>query len=144
MVQCSRCGGSGRDAYWEDERFVEDACYHCGETGVVDAETAFSDRLTSVMRKIAWSKAMEYRAARNADGEGDGFDFCAAENGLRPHDYLTEIAWSYEDKVWVQLRALPRETQEWMVAWEDALFEQAERDRAPAGWAEPADTDLPF
>ena len=119
MPKCGQCGGEGYVTVDEDDRRLRDACYHCGTTGQVDEETAFGDRLTLVAERIGCILADMERDARNADPEGEGFDFCAAENMMTPHDLWTEIQWKHRDAAVAILFALPREAQEAAIAWDE-------------------------
>jgi len=115
-LPCSRCD-RGVQTYDEDDRRVQDACYHCSGTGRVSHEQSREDDLQHVVATLAYQQACDYRALRNQDPDGEGFDFCAAENQLRPHDYLTEIAWSYEPAIGARLLSLPTEQQDVLIAW---------------------------
>jgi len=84
MVDCSRCGGTGWEHFEEDGRMVQDACYHCGNTGQVDPETDFQDRLTAVAEEMAHKSVQQTIRNMNSDPDGEGFDFCAAENMTTP------------------------------------------------------------
>ena len=69
-MKCSRCHGEGYQVFDEDDRRVEDACYHCGTTGEVDEETDFHDRLYAVADTLARREEAEYRKAVNDDPVG--------------------------------------------------------------------------
>ena len=86
MTECSRCGGSGFEYYEEDGRMVKDSCYHCGETGQVDEETHFHDQLHYVAEDMAWKSVKRTIRNMNEDPDGEGFDFCAAENMMTSYD----------------------------------------------------------
>lgn len=86
MAECSRCGGSGFEYYEEDGRMVKDSCYHCGETGQVDEETHFHDQLHYVAEDMAWKSVKRTIRNMNEDPDGEGFDFCAAENMMTSYD----------------------------------------------------------
>jgi hypothetical protein len=85
-IKCSQCV-NGRVSYEEDGRMVEDACYHCGETGIVDEEIAFEDRMNGVAAVLANRYVAAEREAANNDPEGEGWAFRAAENMLSEYDY---------------------------------------------------------
>ena len=116
MPVCSQCVG-GVVTYDEDGRTVQDACYHCSETGVVSDEVARLDALHVVVVVLAWMQARDFRRRVDSDPDGDGFAFAAAENGQTAYDYLTEKAWSYEPEISDQLLALPVEMQDVLIAW---------------------------
>jgi hypothetical protein len=60
-MRCSECNGSGKKTWEEDGRMVTDACYHCGNTGEVDEETDWHDRLARVAGTIAFLEETDYR-----------------------------------------------------------------------------------
>lgn len=98
---------------------MRDSCYHCGETGQVDSETDFHDRLFSVAGTLAYQKESEYRKAANEDPDGDGYDLGGYENGMMPHDYFRTRVWDRQYEIAQELAALPREDQELLVAWNE-------------------------
>jgi hypothetical protein len=117
MPTCGRCGGSGRETYEEDGRQVTDACYHCGTTGQIDDDLAWHDRLMVCAGVIALAEESEYRHWRNNDPEGEDYDFCAAENGLRGYEYF-QVRTDDRMYQWApKLAELPQESQEFLVAW---------------------------
>jgi len=65
---------------------VQDACYHCGATGQVDEETHFHDQLHYVAQEMAWKSVKQTIRNMNSDPDGEGFEFCAAENMMSPYD----------------------------------------------------------
>lgn len=96
LVECGSCGGEGyREERDEDARgrLVREACYHCGTTGFIDAETARKDRIAGAAELLACDIIDRRRdntnkaAIENQDGEGWGF--AAAENMMSEHDYTT-------------------------------------------------------
>lgn len=87
MVECSRCNGTGWQEYEEDGMEVVDACYHCGNTGIVDEETAFHDKLAKVGQAMAIEYVREYKMSADSDPYGEGFAFHAAERMLTPWEY---------------------------------------------------------
>ncbi len=122
MAKCSRCQGEGR--VWEEEEGhpqggVYDVCYHCGGEGTVDEETDFQDRLHAVAATLAYQKESEYRKACDSDPDGDGYDLCAAENGMRAFDYFRVRVWERTDEIARELAERPREDQELLVAWNE-------------------------
>jgi hypothetical protein len=117
MNICHRCNGTGYQEYEEDNRLVQDGCYHCGTTGEVDAETAYHDQLGSVAHRLAYNYVSELKRARNSDPEGEGWDFCAAENMMSGVDYFYCHIMTYEDQFMKQLLELPKDKQEVLIAW---------------------------
>ena len=114
---CSRCNGTGYEAYDEDYRRVRHSCYHCGETGYVSDETAWQDELGKVASALAYNYVSQMRKDYNSDPEGEGWDFCAAENMMTSSDYFKVKCWEYEDVFMSQLLDLPPETHNVLVAW---------------------------
>jgi hypothetical protein len=114
MPTCRQCNGTGREVYDEDDRRVEDACYHCGTTGKVDEDTDFHDRLSAVASTLAYQLESERRIAINNDPDGDGYDL-----GLMPHDYFRCNVWDRTYEIAEQLAALPISDQEFLVAWHE-------------------------
>jgi len=122
MAKCSQCQGEGE--VWEEEEGhprggVYDVCYHCGGEGTVDEETDFHDRLKRVATALAVQKETEYRRACDSDPDGDGYDLCAAENGMRTYDYFRTRVWDREYEIAQELAARPRAEQEFLVAWNE-------------------------
>lgn len=119
MAKCSRCQGQGYESYDEDGRMVTDVCYHCGGEGTVDEETDFHDRLQAVAATLAHQKESEYRKACDSDPDGDGYDLCAAENGMRTFDYFRSRVWDRTYEIAQELSERPRAEQELLVAWNE-------------------------
>ena len=123
MQKCGRCFGSGRETYDEDGRTVTDSCYHCAETGMIDDDLAWHDRLYDVAGALAYQQESEYRRACNDDPDGDGYDLGGYENGMMPHDYFRTRVWSREPEILEKLRTLPINQQELLVAWNESGYE---------------------
>ncbi|NDB82194.1 MAG: hypothetical protein EB127_05550 [Alphaproteobacteria bacterium] len=117
MSKCIRCYGFGVETYEDDGRMVRDACYHCCGTGRVDSETSFHDQLESVANTLAAMHVDRIRKAYNEDPDGDGWGFCAAENGVSEYEYTTWRVWKYTDQYIAELANMDREKQEVLVAW---------------------------
>lgn len=124
MPDCRQCHGTGREVYDEDDRRVEDACYHCGNTGKVDDETDFRDRLSAVASHLAYQQESERRKAINDDPDGDGYDLGGYENGLMPGDWFRCNVWDRTYEIAEKLAALPISDQEFLVAWNEYGEEQ--------------------
>lgn len=118
-MKCRRCNGEGYETYEEDGRMITDSCYHCGETGEVDEDMDWHDRLMNVATTLAVQAETEYRMWRNADPEGEGYDFCAAENGMTGWDYFKCRVWSLTDQYSQRLAEMPLSDQELLVAWNE-------------------------
>jgi len=127
--RCTRCA-DGVDFYEEDGRTIRDACYHCGATGWIDDETHRYDRLQAIVAQFAVTAAHERRARMDMNEDGEDFAFCAAENMMTTNDLFTEIMWSCEAKIGAQMDALPREMQDVLLAWNEALVAAYEERQA--------------
>jgi hypothetical protein len=123
MPKCSRCQGTGVDVYDEDDRRVEDTCYHCAGSGHVDEELDFQDRLGCVATSLAYRAESEYRKACNEDPDGDGYDLGAYENQMMPFDYFRSRVWEREYDIMGQLCAMSAADQQFMVAWHEYPWE---------------------
>jgi len=119
MPDCRQCQGTGREVYDEDDRRVEDACYHCGTTGKVDDDTDFRDRLSAVASTLAYQIESDYRKWVNDDPDGDGYDLGGYENGLMPGDYFRCNVWTRGYEIAEKLSQLPISDQEFLVAWNE-------------------------
>ncbi len=115
MPACGRCE-DGFVEYEEDGRLVRDACYHCSNTGYINDETVFKDLLEHAASIIAEGEVYEWRDARNADPDGEGWDFCAAENGMSGWDYFQARVWDRTVQVMNELVALPEAEQRFYAA----------------------------
>lgn len=124
-MDCSQCNGEGVETYEEDGRMVTDACYHCGNTGQVDEETDFLDRLKGVATTLAEEEERQYRTWREDDPDGDGYDLCAAENGMSAGDYYRSNVWDRAYTIQDKLIAMSRADQELLVAWNAMPYEKS-------------------
>lgn len=95
MATCSRCNGTGCEYYEDDGRMQADACYHCGNTGIVDDEVDFRDALEHVATVMAWKHVKQYKQYCDSNPEGEGFDFAAAENMMTSWDYEKSLVYDY-------------------------------------------------
>jgi hypothetical protein len=119
MNTCTRCDGNGYQEFDEDGHWYRDACYHCGNTGIVDDETAYHDKLMNVARTLAYNRVCELRNNRNSNPEGEGWDFCAAENMMSGKDYFDMHFYDYTYIYGEQMKNLSHEAQELLIAWHD-------------------------
>lgn len=119
MATCSKCQGTGRETYDEDERRVTDACYHCGTTGQVEDEVDWSDRLHMVALTLAEREEREYRKAADEDPQGDGYDLYAAENMMSTWDYFRSRVWDRAYSIGEKLVAMDLPSQQLLVAWNE-------------------------
>lgn len=108
-MKCLKCDGEGRETYDEDGRMVTDACYRCGGTGQVDEETALRTRLEYVAAALANRHVSELVKHRDSDPEGEGWAFCAAENGMTAHDYRMAHVYDFMSQFGEELSKLSRE-----------------------------------
>lgn len=116
MSQCSRCDGMGKETFWDD-RWETDICYHCGGSGKVDDETAFVDSLSQVARTLAYHAVDQMRNCRNSHPDGEGWDFCAAENMMTGSEYFLTIMENYVSEYMDRLLEMDRQRQEVLIAW---------------------------
>lgn len=116
MAICTRCGGEGFEYYEEDYRMIRDSCYHCSETGMIDEDTYWNDRLSSVATTLADLYVSDMRKAINEDPDGDGWTLHAAENGLSDWDYYRTLVWKNESVFLNKLFEMKLEDQQFLVA----------------------------
>lgn len=132
MATCSRCQGEGEESYEEDGRIFTDVCYHCGGEGTVDEETDFHDSLMRVASTLAYQAESDYRRACDSDPDGDGYDLCAAENGMMTFDYFRARVWERTPEFGEKLFAMSRQDQEFLIAWNEMEPEpMPKREAAP-------------
>ncbi len=91
MVKCPRCHKGWVRHHDEGEDF-DSPCYHCGNTGWISEEQAFADSVGALAEKLAYIIVNERIEARNANPDGEGWAFCAAENMLTEYEY-TQMAY---------------------------------------------------
>lgn len=119
MFTCKECNGSGWVSYDEDGRWIEDACYHCSNTGVVDEETHRHDRLVSVAYRLADAKERNNQELINNDPDSEGYATHAAECMLSEYDYFTMRVEEHCQQIAEELHKLPVEMQEVLIAWNE-------------------------
>jgi hypothetical protein len=117
MPKCSRCNGQGRESYDEDNRVVTDVCYHCAGSGEVEPEVALQDHLLKVAYALAYQEETKYRKARDNDPEGEGYEFCAAENMLSVNDYFQDRVGERQYKLLTQIQQLDSSIQNALFEW---------------------------
>lgn len=120
---CPVCCGDGAlrslDPH-EEERGINDTCYHCAGSGVIDAESYRHDKLIGVAETLATMRATELRRLRDEDPEGEGFAFAAAENMMTPHEYFIAVREGICDRYIQELLEMTAEEQDLLIAWNDA------------------------
>lgn len=121
MPVCSKCSGKGHVFYEEDGRNVKDACYHCASTGEVDSETHWHDRLSRLASTLAYAQVTEERKARDTDPsyDGEGWDFCAAEEMLTGEEYFKIKVWDAEERIAKRLSEMSATDQILLVRWNE-------------------------
>lgn len=121
MPACSKCSGKGHVFYAEDGRNVQDVCYHCSGSGQVDAETHWHDRVGRLASTLAYAQVSEERKARDTDPsyDGEGWDFCAAENMLTGEEYFKVKVWDAEETIAEKLRSMSITDQVFLVRWHE-------------------------
>jgi hypothetical protein len=150
MPVCGRCKGERYEEWEEDGRWVRDACYHCGNTGEIDEQLAWRDRLTAVAETLAYLEEDEYRDACNADPDGENYTFRAAENMMSPWDYFKVRVWDRTDRIRENLASLPIPDLELLVAWNELPADPPKPKPEPATLPKRApvmvtgDDDIPF
>lgn len=118
MRTCPKCHGLKR--VWVEEPGhpeggVRDACYHCGNTGEISEQQHFDNRLISAIGKLA-QRIVNQRIDRvNANPEGEGWGFAAAENGMCENDYTQQEVWLEEEKLGETFKTLPCDLTEALV-----------------------------
>ena len=115
---CQNCGGVGTQVWDEDDRRVEDTCYHCSGTGTVDDRVDHADNLMRAAGTIAYQIESEYRKACDSDPEGDGYDLRAAENMMTTFDYFRSRVWDRQYEIARELSGMSLADQEFLIAWE--------------------------
>ena len=118
---CNNCGGCGIECYDDDDRRVEDVCYHCGGTGKVDEETHFHDMLGRVCNYLGFKKAADYQRGANSDPDGEGFDFMASENMLSSYEYFQSLGYTFSDQYMAEMLEKDLDTQRAMIAMYQAM-----------------------
>lgn len=119
---CTRCGGTGWNKWFEDDREQRYRCYHCLATGKVSNELARTYKLMDICEYVARRDAHDYRRDLNNDPEGEDFRFHAAENMMTTHDYFSDICTRYFYKALDRLDAMPECDQDTAILMYDAMF----------------------
>lgn len=96
---CPKCEGDGHRHVEEDGRDYQDPCYRCGTTGWVDAENHLHYRIERLCSVLAGDMLHKKKRAANSNPDGEGWDFHAAENGMRGYDYDQHVHMGLTDRV---------------------------------------------
>ncbi len=104
MPKCGQCNGYG---YRDDG----DACYHCSNTGKLNEEQAYADRVDRVIRCLAADASVldrneDNKIAQQEDGED--WAFRAAENGCSEREYVEGRIILKEAEIHAACEKLPR------------------------------------
>ena len=97
--QCPRCDGDGHRHVEEEGHSYQDVCYRCGTTGWVDAENFLHFRVERLCEMLAGDMLHKKKQAANSNPDGEGWDFQAAENGLRGYEYDQHVHMGLTDRV---------------------------------------------
>lgn len=119
MSKCCRCQGQGKESYDDDGRMVTETCWHCAGSGEVEPKVALQDHLLRVARALAIQEETEYRKARDNDPEGEGYEFCAAEEMMTVHDYFEGRVLNRQYQFGDQIRNLDPAIQKILLDWHE-------------------------
>jgi hypothetical protein len=118
-LKCSRCYGEGSRRSLdpeEEDRGIEDLCYHCGGSGRVDEETARHDAKAALIASLAAEMVRAEKKARDEDPEGENWAFCAAEDMLSEYEYTQARVWDREANIWSRVEGREFSTREELLA----------------------------
>jgi hypothetical protein len=117
---------------------VTETCWHCAGSGEVEPEVALQDHLLRVAHALAIQEETEYRKARDNDPEGEGYEFCAAENMMSAHDYFEGRVSDRKFKLVAQMQQLNSSIQNALLEWyEKRLSERPTETPSPNGMESP-------
>jgi hypothetical protein len=112
----------------EDGRMIEDACYHCGNTGVISEDEAQADRVTALCERIAGEIV---HARQERDKQDEEYGLAAAENCcMSIHDWYRCMAWGEAERVHEELERLAPATVARLVGLLDGPIELTAADLA--------------
>jgi hypothetical protein len=115
-IICGRCNGSGYESFW-DGRWETDACYHCCNTGYIDPETAYHDKVAVLADKMAYMH-VRWIYSDPQDSE-DTLEFAAAESMMSPSDYFEGRVCEYSYFFQEKLMNMKPEELEFLFAWQE-------------------------
>lgn len=96
-VRCPNCEGGWRHDY-EEGHPTTDACYTCGNTGRLTAEQYKGFRLRVLCDMLGADVTQRMKQGRDSNPDGEGWAFCAAENGMREYDYTQAYQMQESDR----------------------------------------------
>lgn len=126
MPKCLRCDGFGYEVHDEDDRRVQDTCYHCAGSGEVEPEVDLQDRLLIVAGALAHTAESEYRKACDNDPHGDGYELGAAENMISVSDYFQSRVMDRQYKFLAQMQTLDFAIQKILLDWHEKPKSESE------------------
>lgn len=85
-VTCPQCKGFGHRTIWEDNILVNDACYHCGNSGRITVFVLLLDFVRGACNATAAQIVDEFKEFANGP-EGDGWALHAGEAGVSESEY---------------------------------------------------------
>jgi hypothetical protein len=132
MSKCCRCQGQGKESYDDDGRMVTETCWHCAGSGEVEPEVALQDHLLRVAHALAIQEETEYRKARDNDPEGEGYEFCAAEEMMTVHDYFEGRVSDRKFKLTAQMQQLNSSIQNALFEWYEKRLSERLTKPAPS------------
>ena len=132
MPKCSRCQGQGKESYDDDGRIVTETCWHCAGSGEVEPEVDLQDRLLRVADTLAYQEETEYRKARDNDPEGEGYEFCAAEEMMSVHDYFQGRVSDRKFKLLAQIQQLNSSIQDALLDWNEKRLSERPTEPTPS------------
>lgn len=97
-INCQDCDGGHKDVE-EDGRHYRDPCYACGASGRITVEQYNSKRLFGMAEVLGDRIVGKMRKAANSDPDGEGWDFGAAENMMRPYEYTQARVYEQAERV---------------------------------------------
>lgn len=115
MENCGRCDGTGCQVWDEDGRREEDVCYRCGGTGKIDEESARELRLEQVANVLAHEAVQDLRRAYDADPEGEGWAFAAAESMMTEYDYTLGRKLDMAARFGAEIASMSRDVQDALI-----------------------------
>jgi len=96
-IKCTQCE-NGWVTIEENGCQIRDACYHCDNTGFINAETFRQDKIASLAMLLASCAVAKVKRTCSSDPESEGWVFHAAESGMSEYEYTTAMTMlKYDD-----------------------------------------------